>query len=113
VALYERTMKQLLPELPAIYEDVRKRSEVMARVANNLETAMTTIHTHLIGAVPFVYYESFIVWRVRSVMMDLSIEMSGLVYLRLAEALDQRLMSASDRLANWRELYEKKKHLLR
>lgn len=121
LAAYVRVTKQLMPELPALHDDIVKRADVLGRIARNLESAFEQIHTSVIGAVPMVYYESFTLWNVRTVMFDLSREMSGLggavysrqsEYARLAQKIDEKLLAADATFNAWREMYEKNKRLI-
>lgn len=114
ISLAQLISSQYLVDLPAIYLDLNRRTEVLSRIANNLEDAFITIHTNVIGSIPVVYYESFTLWNVRTVFKELSTEMAGLTsavnsraleYERLLDYLNNKILKASERLDFWREFY--------
>ena len=109
-------------KLEDIASDISKRADVLLEIARNLESSFEWIHTHVIGSLPFVYYETFTIWNARTVFADLGQQVSALAgiarsrqseYKDLSEALDQRIAKANERMNPWWPVWRAHRDLLK
>jgi hypothetical protein len=109
--------------IDSIYEDLRKRADALQRIQLGLEESFIWIHTHAIGALPPVYYESMTIWQVRNVFFDLYTKLSGFaagVYARktnytdFADSIGTRLGRMHTELDEpWAKFFREHRSLLR
>jgi hypothetical protein len=106
-------METEFPEFERIREDLGKRADVLYRMAYEVESAFVWIHTHVVGAIPIVYYESFTLWSVRGIFLALAGKIGDLVSLvawtdterkKLADQLNKSLTEVGDDLDLFRGL---------
>ena len=109
-------------QLEDIASDISKRADVLLEIARNLESSFEWIHTHVIGSLPFVYYETFTIWNARTVFADLGQQVSALAgtarsrqseYKDLSEALNQRIAKANERMNPWWPVWRAHRDLLK
>jgi hypothetical protein len=109
-------------KLEDIAGDISKRADVLLAIARDLESSFEWIHTHVIGSLPFVYYETFTIWNARTVFADLGQQVSALAgtararqseYKDLSEALDRRITNANERMHPWWPLWRAHRDLLK
>ena len=117
----QETAETMRKELQPIYDDINARSRVLWAISNDLENTFAWIHTHVIGSILPVYYESFTLWQVRGIFHDLALRMDSLAghvysrqseYSALYERLDKRIDKVAPQLGPFREFYRKNKKLL-
>jgi hypothetical protein len=109
-------------ELEDIASDISKRADVLLEIARNLESSFEWIHTHVIGSLPFVYYETFTIWNARTVFAGLGQQVNALAgtarsrqseYKNLSEALNQRIAKANGRMNPWWPVWRAHRDLLK
>ena len=115
-------IREFQGQLDPIATDIDKRADVLLATARDLEASFVWFHTHVIGALPFVYYETFTIWSARNVFASLGSQVSALAgtarmriseYNDLYDALDKRLARASEQLGPWRKLWRDNRKLLK
>ena len=109
-------------KLEDIASDISKRADVLLEIARNLESSFEWIHTHVIGSLPFVYYETFTIWNARTVFADLGQQVNALAgtarsrqseYKDLSAALNQRIAKANERMNPWWPVWRAHRDLLK
>lgn len=125
---YESKLMRMQEELEAgrkalspIHDDIDKRADVILACARNIEDSFVWIHTHVVGSLWPVYYESFWLWTARGILMEVGGRVSafaGRIYARQNEykeryeKIDKRLDTVTARLKFFRKFYRQHKKLL-
>ena len=114
INLYPR-VQTLHTKLPDIKSDIEARSQILLDIGQNFEEIFLWIHSHALGGISVVYYQSFTFWELRNLFTSLGKEVGGLAsaiywrqrdYEKYLKQLDRSIVKINAELGPWHEVYD-------